>query len=170
MAEKYGTVPKKFTKEWWSWYWMYYKWHTIGVIFALFLVFLTFMESLTAEKYDLTLDVIECDWVSGAGLLIKKEAMPEGYLNTDFFFGCEDVDLAVEVKNKGYKVVTVTNSIIWHKVGMSRHKRSSFKTEYNHIMTNLKFIKKHKSNFYLSLPKYSYQIIKLYLSAIKNKL
>ena len=122
------------------------------------------------EKYDLTLDVIECDWVSGAGLLIKKEAMPEGYLNTDFFFGCEDVDLAVEVKNKGYKVVTVTNSIIWHKVGMSRHKRSSFKTEYNHIMTNLKFIKKHKSNFYLSLPKYSYQIIKLYLSTIKNKL
>ena len=127
--------------------------------------------SIMEEKgYDLTADVIDCDWVSGAGLLIMSEAIPEKCLNTDFFFGCEDVDLAVEVKNKGYRVVTVTNSIIWHKVGMSRHKSSSFKTEYNHVMTNLKFIKKHKSNFYLNLPRYIYQITKLYFNAIKNKI
>lgn len=54
MAEKYGTIPKRFTKEWWSWYWMYYKWHTIGVLFVLFLVVLTVTESITAEKYDTT--------------------------------------------------------------------------------------------------------------------
>jgi len=55
MAEKYGTVPKKFTKEWWSWYWMYYKWHTLGLIFVLVLVGLTVFDIMTAEKYDLTL-------------------------------------------------------------------------------------------------------------------
>ncbi|AWX32861.1 glycosyltransferase family 2 protein [Methanosphaera sp. BMS] len=122
------------------------------------------------ESYDLTQKVIECDWVSGAGLLIKKEAIPVGYLDTSFFFGCEDVDLAMQVKSKGYKVVTVTDSIIWHKVGMSRHKNTQLKTEYNHIKTNLQFIKKHKKNYYLNLPKYLCQIAVLYLKAIKNKL
>lgn len=121
-------------------------------------------------SYDLTQDVIDCDWVSGAGLLIKSEAMPETYLSTEFFFGCEDVDLAISVKEKGYRVVTVTNSIIWHKVGMSRHKSSTFKTEYNHISTNLKFIKKHKANYYSNLPKYLLQIAKLYINAIFNKI
>lgn len=119
--------------------------------------------------YDLTQKIIDCDWVSGAGALIKTEAMPETYLSTEFFFGCEDVDLAIEIKKKGYKVVTVTDSIIWHKVGMSRHKNSTFKTEYNHIKTNLQFIKKHKTNYYLHLPKYFYQISKLYAKAIINK-
>jgi GT2 family glycosyltransferase len=122
------------------------------------------------EGYDLTQRVIECDWVSGAGLLIKKDAIPEGYLDTDFFFGCEDVDLAIQVKNKGYKVVTVTDSIIWHKVGMSRHKNTQLKTEYNHVKTNLQFIKKHRKNFYLHLPKYFCQIFILYFKAIFNKL
>lgn len=120
--------------------------------------------------YDLTQDVIECDWVSGAGALIKTEAMPETYLSTEFFFGCEDVDLAISIKEKGYKVVTVMDSVIWHKVGMSRHKNSTFKTEYNHIKTNLQFIKKHKSNYYLNLPRYYYQILKLYINALINKL
>jgi GT2 family glycosyltransferase len=122
------------------------------------------------QGYDLTQDVIECDWVSGAGALIKTEAMPKTYLSTEFFFGCEDVDLAISIKEKGYKVVTVMDSIVWHKVGMSRHKNSTFKTEYNHIKTNLQFIKKHKSNYYLHLPKYYYQILKLYIKAITNKL
>lgn len=121
-------------------------------------------------SYDLTQDVIECDWVSGAGALIKTDAMPKSYLSTEFFFGCEDVDLAIAIKDKGYKVVTVTDAIIWHKVGMSRHKNSTFKTEYNHVKTNLQFIKKHKSNYYLYLPKYLYQITKLYLKAIFNKI
>lgn len=121
-------------------------------------------------EYDLTQDIIECDWVSGAGALIKTEAMPETYLSTEFFFGCEDVDLAISIHKKGYKIVTVTDSIIWHKVGMSRHKSSTFKTEYNHVKTNLQFIKKHKSNYYLHLPKYIYQISKLYIRALTNKL
>ena len=66
-------------------------------------------------------------------------------------------------------VVTVMNSIVWHKVGMSRHKHSTFHTEYNHIKTNLQFIKKHKKHYYLHLPIYGYQIFKLYMKAIVNR-
>ena len=55
MAEKYGTVPKKFTKEWWSWYWMYYKVHTLATLFALVVIGSCIYTSLTAEKFDATL-------------------------------------------------------------------------------------------------------------------
>ena len=55
MAEKYGTVPKKFTREWWEYFWMYYKWHTIAAFFILLLIAITIYQNITAPKYDLTL-------------------------------------------------------------------------------------------------------------------
>lgn len=55
MAEKYGTVPKKFTKEWWEWYWMYYKWLTLGILFTLIVITVSIVSSCLAEKYDITL-------------------------------------------------------------------------------------------------------------------
>ena len=61
------------------------------------------------------------------------------------------------------------DSIIWHKVGMSRHKSSVFKREKNHIKTNLAFIKKHKDDYYLNLPKYIFQIAMNYVRALLNK-
>lgn len=122
------------------------------------------------ENYDTSGNVIRCDWVSGAGLMIKTDAIPEGYLNTDFFFGCEDVDLAVTVHEEGYKVVSVMDSIIWHKTGMSRKKkRSSVSSQLNQIKTNLQFIKKHKKNYYLHLPIYFGQICSMYIKSLLNK-
>lgn len=123
------------------------------------------------ENYDINQKIIECDWISGAGMLMRTSAIKKsGYLDTDFFFGCEDVDLAVRLKNLNYKIVTVSDAIIWHKVGMSRHKSSTFHTEFNHIKTNMAFIKKHKNNFYINTPRYVYQIGKLYAKALKDKL
>lgn len=55
MAEHYGVVPKKFTKEWWPYFWMYYKWQTISVIFVICLILLTVFQCVTRPKYDLTL-------------------------------------------------------------------------------------------------------------------
>ncbi|MGN1115051.1 MAG: hypothetical protein ACI4TH_00590 [Candidatus Ornithomonoglobus sp.] len=58
MAEHYGVVPKKFTKEWWPYYWMYYKWHTIGVVFALVLIIVTLVQCATNERYDVIVNYI----------------------------------------------------------------------------------------------------------------
>ncbi len=55
--EKYGTVPKRFTKEWWSYFWDYYKWHTILAVFALILVATTAKQCASRIDYDLTLTV-----------------------------------------------------------------------------------------------------------------
>lgn len=53
MAEKYGVVPKRFTKAWWSYFWMYYKVHTIAAAFAVICVAVTAYQCSTAPKYDL---------------------------------------------------------------------------------------------------------------------
>jgi len=55
MAEKYGTVPKRFTSDWWEYFWMYYKWHTIATVFVVLLIAITIYQNITAPKYDLTL-------------------------------------------------------------------------------------------------------------------
>ena len=34
MAEKYGTVPPKYTAKWWQYIWDYYKWHIIITVIA----------------------------------------------------------------------------------------------------------------------------------------
>lgn len=55
MAEKYGTVPPKFTKSWWEYFWMYYKWHTIITVFLVIAIASTIYQNVTAPKYDITL-------------------------------------------------------------------------------------------------------------------
>ena len=55
MAEKYGTIPKKFTKEWWDYFWTYYKWHTLIIVLVICMVTGTIYGKMTAEKFDITL-------------------------------------------------------------------------------------------------------------------
>lgn len=54
MAEKYGTVPKKFTSEWWEYFWMYYKVYVIVAVFIIIAAAVTINQIMTAPKYDLT--------------------------------------------------------------------------------------------------------------------
>ena len=46
MAEKYGTVPKKFTSAWWEYFWDYYKWHTIATVFVAGILLPIFFDGL----------------------------------------------------------------------------------------------------------------------------
>lgn len=55
MSEKYGEIPRPFTREWWSYIWLYYKWRIILVLALIFLISIIVFENTTASKYDLTL-------------------------------------------------------------------------------------------------------------------
>ena len=55
MAEKYGTIPKRFTKAWWEYFWEYYKIHTIVIAFIIIAVAITVYQVKTTPKYDLNL-------------------------------------------------------------------------------------------------------------------
>lgn len=52
MAEKYGEVPKLFTKEWWEYFWDYYKWHTIAILSILLIAVVTIFQQATQPKYE----------------------------------------------------------------------------------------------------------------------
>lgn len=53
MAEKYGTVPPKFTRAWWEYFWYYYKWRVIITAAALVIAAVTIVQCATQEKYDM---------------------------------------------------------------------------------------------------------------------
>ncbi len=55
MAEKYGTIPKKFTPEWREYIWMYYKSYILAALFIIVLAAVTIYQFVTAPKYDLTI-------------------------------------------------------------------------------------------------------------------
>jgi hypothetical protein len=60
------------------------------------------------------------DYISGAALLIKKEAVEKiGLLDKKYFAYCEEVDWCLRAKKAGYKILIVPQGKIWHKVAAS---------------------------------------------------
>ena len=115
---------------------------------------------------------LECDWVSGAAMMIKTKEVPIKYLNNQLFFGNEDIDMCINLKKMGYKIVNVHSSRIWHKEGVSRKKRSSavVKKVKMEIEVNLKFLKLHNKHYHWYLPIYLLQVAILYLRVLVGKL
>ncbi|MEN6329384.1 MAG: glycosyltransferase family 2 protein, partial [Methanobacteriaceae archaeon] len=120
------------------------------------------------RREDFSGPLIECEWISGAALLMKTKEIPIHTLNPELFFGCEDIDLAIKLKKQGYKSVVVLNSYIWHKEAVSRKKRSSdsINRVLMEIKSNLTFLKAHNHHFYRYMPLYVLQIVKIYMKII----
>ena len=83
MAEKYGTIPKKFTREWWEYFWMYYKTYVIVAVLVIITGTVTAHQILTAPKYDIT--------VTYAGFGSFTEKMSDEVVST-LSPMCKDVD------------------------------------------------------------------------------
>jgi GT2 family glycosyltransferase len=115
---------------------------------------------------------VECDWITGASLLLKVKEIPIKFLNSNLFFGCEDADLGIRLKKNGFKIIAVLNSKIWHKCGVSRKKSSKKKWQglKRDTKTNLAFLKMHNNNYYIFLPLYFLQLLLLILSNLFKKI
>lgn len=62
----------------------------------------------------------DVDWVSGAALLIRREALEQtGGFDEQFFMYCEDVDLCWRAGKLGWRVVYCPESVIYHIIGRS---------------------------------------------------
>ncbi|MGD9682081.1 MAG: glycosyltransferase family 2 protein [Candidatus Obscuribacterales bacterium] len=65
-------------------------------------------------------EVCECDWLSGASLLLRAEALRgAGLLNDDYFLYFEDVELSVRLRYAGWKLLLVPGAEIEHVDGAS---------------------------------------------------
>ncbi len=61
-------------------------------------------------------EIKEVDWICGCYMLITREVLQDvGMLDNRFFFGWEDADICVRAAKKGYRVLFVPGSKIWHK-------------------------------------------------------
>lgn len=61
-------------------------------------------------------EIVSVDWISGCFMFISRDALQAvGMLDERFFFGWEDVDFCVRTARKGFKVLLVPESRIWHK-------------------------------------------------------
>ena len=77
MAEKYGTVPPRFTKKWWEYFWMYYKTYVIVAVFIIITGTVTVHQILSTPKYDITMTYAGTKaFTSEQSALISKKASP----------------------------------------------------------------------------------------------
>lgn len=94
-------------------------------------------------QYDTILDNIE--WTSGACMCVRTNIYKElGGLDAAFFAHMEEIDLCWRMRNKGWKLACVTDSIVYHLGGGSLHYDNPRKI-YLNFRNNLLMIYKNKS-------------------------
>src|SRR5207248_8704645 len=87
--------------------------------------------------------VRDVDWVSGAALIIRREALEQtGGFDEGFYMYCEDVDLCYRAHEKGWRVTYFPDSVIYHLIGRSSDQVPTRATYYFHT-SMYRFYKKH---------------------------
>ena len=80
-------------------------------------------------QYD---DIKEIFWASGACMFVRSKVFWEcGAFDEDFFAHQEEIDLCWRIKNRGYKIVCVPQSLVYHVGGGSLPQGNPQKTYLN---------------------------------------
>lgn len=67
----------------------------------------------------------QIDWVSGCALMVRREALDTvGFLDSEVFMYCEDVDWCYRMRKAGWKVVYNPHSVVLHYGGKSMKKQT----------------------------------------------
>ena len=94
-------------------------------------------------QYDSIADV---EWTSGACMCVRTDIYKEsGGLDASFFAHMEEIDLCWRMRNKGWRLVCVPQSAVYHLGGGSLHYDNPRKNYLNH-RNNLLMIYKNKQH------------------------
>ena len=101
--------------------------------------FLGFRKYFYAEKYDDSVKKIEAlkvNYITGCAMFFYPELLKEdGRLLTErFFFGEEDFEFAIRMKQRGVRMACVMDSLIYHKVHASTIKSNQVGKLYVHFL------------------------------------
>ena len=76
---------------------------------------------------------VEVEAISGACMMIKREAMEQvDYWDDDYFLHCEDLDLCMRLRQKGWKILFIPDAPVIHYVGLCSHSRRIFVEWHKH--------------------------------------
>jgi GT2 family glycosyltransferase len=109
-----------------------------------------FVKEYTMEEWDHATQR-EVDWMYGACLIIRKEALHElGLFDPNFFYLYEDIDLCYRAKKLGWRILYVPEAVICHH--LEREERSIFnRTIFVHVRSIIRYL----SLDYLGLRRFS---------------
>ena len=94
-------------------------------------------------QYD---SIVEVDWTSGACMCVRTQVYKDcGGLDASFFAHMEEIDLCWRMRNNGWRLVCLPQSVVYHLGGGSLHYDSPRKTYLNH-RNNLLMIRKNKQH------------------------
>jgi len=80
-------------------------------------------------QYD---DPVPVFWGSGAAMMIRSDIyLNSGGLDEDFFAHMEEIDLCWRIKNRGYKIMSVPQSEVFHLGGGTLNEQNAYKTYLN---------------------------------------
>ncbi len=105
----------------------------------------TFLAKFFPKKKDLNknLKFFNVDWVSGASMIVRKEAfISAGGFDRRFFMYFEDIDLCWRLKDLDYKTFIVSDLSVYHQKGASLDKNPKLRKKYYYNSQDV-FFKKH---------------------------
>jgi GT2 family glycosyltransferase len=119
----------------------------VGTMFGRASLFTKLMPNNPISKRNLLLNwdyssVKEADWVSGAALMVKREAIEQiGLLDENFYMYWEDTDFCKRAKDAGWQICFFPEAQIIHFTGKGGGKR-------NFLLSSNTIYQMHKSAYY----------------------
>ncbi|KAB1187521.1 MULTISPECIES: glycosyltransferase family 2 protein [Haloferax] len=105
-------------------------------------------QQMGADELKSSEEVIESPWISGCAFMTTKDVLKTvGYFDEDFFMYCEDLELSIRIRKRGYRLQVVNDAIVYHKYSASSKDdveidRSSFQIKHQ-SKNRMKIIFKH---------------------------
>lgn len=88
-------------------------------------------------------EAVEVEAVSGACMLLKRAALEEaGMMDEGFFLHCEDLDLCLRFRNRGWKIVFDPRACVAHLQGVCGRRKPVF-VEWHKHRGMVRFYRKH---------------------------
>lgn len=80
----------------------------------------------------------------GPAIVLKEKTLLDvGFFDVSYFYGPEDLDIALRAIRAGYKLIFVPNAKLWHKTRGATGGRVTPLTSYFSIRNRILFVKKH---------------------------
>lgn len=111
------------------------------------------------------------DWVSGAAMMLRRDALENtGLLDEAFFMYVEDVDWCFRARKKGYDVYYVPEAVVYHYKSASAQKQAVRMIVEHHRSMYIYYMKHHKVGGRLRVPILMGLTVRCVLAVIGNRL